>query len=173
VVWVILTRQLTSATPALLVVATGTVLVTVVDLGLHRLPTGPIRITTCLALLALLAAGLLADEAQVGWAQVAWSIGGGLGYPGFLACLRAIKLRGGAPVGIGDVRLAVPLGLTAGWCGPMALLVAIAGAFVAGGLVACGLLATGRAKATDRIPFGPAMALGWLAAVAVDWSQLT
>ena len=154
-----------SATPALLVTAIGAAILAVVDARRHRLPTRMILVTLAAAAVALGYAGLVDGVRTLGWAVL-----GGVGYAALLAAMRGAA-RGAAPVGLGDVRFAVPLGLTAGWLGPTALLVTVAGAFVAGGVVALVLLATRRAQRTDRIPFGPFMAAGWLAAVAMDWSR--
>ena len=70
----------------------------------------------------------------------------------------------GAGIGLGDVKLAVAIGAGLGAAAGVA---ALGAAFVAGGAYAAGLLAAGRARRGDAIPFGPFLAAGTLATLAV------
>ena len=73
-----------------------------------------------------------------------------------------ILLRGG--LGLGDVKLAMAMGIGLGW--PLGLDAMVYG-LVAGGLVGAGLLALGKARARDSIAFGPFLAFGVLVALLV------
>lgn len=70
-----------------------------------------------------------------------------------------------AGMGLGDVKLALCVGLVAGWFGwPVTMLAAMAG-FLLAGLYAVVLLVLGRVGRKDHIPHGPFMLVGALAAV--------
>jgi leader peptidase (prepilin peptidase)/N-methyltransferase len=61
-------------------------------------------------------------------------------------------------LGLGDVKLAGPLGMVLGWTGWQPVLLAAALSFVLCGLFGAALLAVGRASAGTALPFGPFMA---------------
>lgn len=92
---------------------------------------------------------------------LASSVAGAAGGAGFLAAVwlvsRIITRREG--IGLGDIKLMVPLGVLFGPAGTAALLYL---AFTAGGLVGIFLLATRRATLKTALPFGP-----YLAGVAI------
>jgi leader peptidase (prepilin peptidase)/N-methyltransferase len=88
---------------------------------------------------------------------------GAVSCSGFLL-LASLISRGG--MGLGDVKLAVVIGLFLGWpLGPVGLLV---GACI-GGLLGLVLLVTGIKGRKDPIPFGPFIALGTM--VALLWGS--
>jgi hypothetical protein len=64
-------------------------------------------------------------------------------------------LRGQSGMGMGDVKLAVSIGLVVGYLGGMELVVFAYGSIIAAVVVAFALILTGRAKLASRIPFGP------------------
>jgi prepilin signal peptidase PulO-like enzyme (type II secretory pathway) len=72
---------------------------------------------------------------------------------GFLALLWLITA--GRGIGLGDVKLMVPLGAL---FGPAATLVLLLGAFITGGAFALALLAAGKATMKTPVPFGPFLA---------------
>jgi leader peptidase (prepilin peptidase)/N-methyltransferase len=73
----------------------------------------------------------------------------------------ALAVPGG--MGLGDVKLAVVLGLVLAYLGWGPLAVGAFGAFLVGGTVAIVLLALGRVCRRGGIPFGPSMLVGaWL-----------
>jgi prepilin signal peptidase PulO-like enzyme (type II secretory pathway) len=74
----------------------------------------------------------------------------------------AILSRGG--LGLGDAKLAVLIGLMAGW---PSVIAAIFLAFAAGAVVGVGLMVSGRVGRRDPVPFGPALAAGAIAAIFV------
>jgi len=87
-------------------------------------------------------------------------LGAGLGAALFLFILALIWPGG---MGMGDVKMALLMGLVLG----KYVLVAMFLAFVAGGLVGIALIALKRKGRKDKIPFGPYLALG--AAVGLLW----
>jgi prepilin signal peptidase PulO-like enzyme (type II secretory pathway) len=74
----------------------------------------------------------------------------------------AMLSRGG--LGLGDAKLAVLIGLMAGW---PSVIAAIFLAFAAGAVVGVGLMVSGRVGRRDPVPFGPALAAGAIAAIFV------
>jgi leader peptidase (prepilin peptidase) / N-methyltransferase len=73
--------------------------------------------------------------------------------------------RGEAGVGLGDVKLAIPIGLVLGRLGVGYVALALVVTFVAAGVVSAVLLALGRIGARDRVPYGPYLALGTVVAL--------
>lgn len=87
----------------------------------------------------------------------------GLSYFGIMLVLSAV---GG--MGMGDVKLAGVLGLSAGMLGVESALASAALGFVAGGVVAVVALVVARGRRGVRIPFGPFMLAGfWVAVLLV------
>lgn len=84
------------------------------------------------------------------------------------------RLRGEAGVGLGDVKLAITIGLVLGWRGPGLLVLALLIAAVSSAALVLALLAARRLDLGDRMPFGPHLAIGTVAALvggepAVAW----
>ncbi|MEH1123882.1 prepilin peptidase [Micromonospora sp. CPCC 206061] len=129
-----------------------------VDVVVHRLPD---RLTLPAAggtavLLGLSA--VLDGEPR----RYAVALASGLGLAAFYLVLALIAPAG---MGLGDVKLALCVGLVAGWFGwQVAVLAAMAG-FLMAGLYAAGLLVMGRVSRKDHVPHGPFMLLGALVAV--------
>jgi leader peptidase (prepilin peptidase)/N-methyltransferase len=76
-------------------------------------------------------------------------------------------------MGLGDVKLAVVLGLVLAYLGWGPLAVGAFGGFLVGGTVAIALVAVGRARMGSGVPFGPSMLVGaWIGIVlgAPLWS---
>ncbi len=69
----------------------------------------------------------------------------------------ALRLRGREGIGMGDVKLALLIGLLSG---PLLTPIALWLAFVSGGVVAVALVALRRTSLTGSIAFGPYLALG-------------
>ncbi len=117
----------------------------------------------------LLLMGALADGHPGWWLR---GVAGGAGYFVGLLALALIAPRGG--LGMGDVKLALLLGLFLGYLGWEHV---VLGAFVAillGGLVSVVLLATRRKGRRDTIPFGPYLVAGAYLTIAwgdqiLDW----
>lgn len=147
--------------PAFLVLGVLGTAMAYVDLRRHLLPD----LLTLPAL--LVGAAMLGAVALLGVADPstsyprAWACAGLLG---LVYLVMALIVPAG--LGLGDVKLAPVLGLYLGWLSWSAPIVATVAAFVVGGLVGVVLLVLRRASRRSSIPFGPAMLLGALGAVA-------
>lgn len=71
-------------------------------------------------------------------------------------------VRGKQGIGMGDIKLAVSLGLVLGWLGGAEVVAFLYLSIIGAVLVALLLMVTGRAKMASKIPFGPYLALGSL-----------
>lgn len=89
-------------------------------------------------------------------------LGAAAGY-GTLTLIRLawLHLRGIEGMGRGDPKLAAMIGA---WLGVQAVMTTLLIAFVAGTAIAVTAMILSRVSATDRLPFGPALALGAVAA---------
>lgn len=101
----------------------------------------------------LLAVSLTVDDAR--WAIVGAVIGS-LGYFAFLGLPALLYPRG---MGLGDVKLALLMGLYLGFISPILLLFALVVACFMG-IVAGGILYFARGGKSENFPFGPWLALG-------------
>ena len=70
-------------------------------------------------------------------------------------------------MGMGDVKLALVIGLLLGWFGLNAWLIGLLAAFIVGGVIALVALALRRVTLRGSIPFGPSMLAGALIALLV------
>ena len=138
---------------ALMWMVAMTVVLSFVDLRSYRLPNRVLVPGTVVGL-ALLAGGAIADG-RIG--DVPEALATGLGYS--VALLIPALLTRGA-IGMGDVKLAFPLGLFAGYHGWETAVAALVGAFLAAGAVGVLLLALRRITRHDRLSFGPFMVAG-------------
>ena len=124
-----------------------------IDVAEQRLPN---RITVPLAGaggLAVLVGGVLRSDlgAAIG------SVGVGLAFAGVLMVLR---------FGMGDVKLALSVGIIAGWLGREAIMATIYAGAVSGGLVALILIVVHRRRDVS-FGFGPCLAVGSVAGMLV------
>ncbi|MCU1472583.1 prepilin peptidase [Amnibacterium sp.] len=135
----------------LLLLAAITPRLTAIDIAEHRLPDRLVLPALPVALAAALAGSV------AGGTPILVAVSAGSAYA---ALLMVLHLVGG--MGLGDVKLAPVLGLTAAAVSPAAAVAAPLLAFLAGGGVAVVTLV--RSGPGTRIPFGPAMLLGaWTA----------
>lgn len=126
-----------------------------VDAREHRLPNRLVA-----ALSVAVALGLSAASAQTGdWAALLRALLGGLALAGLYL---AVALISPASMGMGDVKLAFPLGMLVAWFSWTAWLWALFGAFLIGGLAALVLLVARRGGMKTQLAFGPAMVLAAL-----------
>ena len=89
---------------------------------------------------------------------MAFAIGAGL-----LWAMVLFVLNLGGLVGMGDVKLVVPLGMIAGWLGAEALVVSIVVSVASSGVVGLLLLLLTRNRERPaEVPYGPFLALGLL-----------
>lgn len=143
--------------PLLAFAAAATVL-TIVDLAEHRLPNAVVFPT-----LVVVAALLVLASAMTGaWIPLLWALGGAAA---MFTVYFLLALISPSSMGMGDVKLALVIGLLLGWFGLNAWLIGLLAAFVFGGVAAVVALALHRVTLRGSIPFGPSMLAGALAAV--------
>ena len=144
--------------PALLVFTWSLVVATVIDLEFRIIPN---RLTLRLpvVLLPLLIGAASYDGA---WLDLRRAVIAGVAVPGVMFALSELfrLLRGQVGIGMGDIKLAISLGLVVGYLGGLELVVFAYGTIVSAVLIAIGLMFAGRAKLASRIPFGPYLAIG-------------
>lgn len=142
-----------------LLLAPVLVLLSVVDVRVHRLPDVLTLSTPVLAVALLGLASTLPGSAG-SWVTAALS---GLTLGGVYLVLHLINPEG---MGRGDVKLALTLGVVLGWYGWEVLGLGTFAGFLTGALYGAALLVTGRAGRKTGMPFGPFMVLGAFAGVA-------
>lgn len=148
--------------PVYLYLAVVTVPLTVIDLRTHRLPN-PLTLSAYPIVLVGLALPALAYGA---WSRLGWALAGGGVVLALFALLHLINPSG---MGLGDVKLAGPLGALLGWISWSVVLVGTFLGFALGALVGVALMIARRAGRKTALPFGPFMLAGaWLAVLASD-----
>lgn len=139
---------------------------TSVDLVHKRIPNS-LTYPLAPAMAVLLVVPTLAGEGT--WADYrrAWFFG--LALPAGMLAVRQLYrlLRGRLGIGMGDVKLAVSLGLVIGWLGGWEVVAMLFVTTLSCAVVAVGLLVSGRAKLAAAIPYGPYLALGALTVLFV------
>ena len=151
---------LTWILPALLVFAAASTVLTLVDLAEKRLPNAVIFPT--LAAVAVLL--VPATWASGVWIALLWAA---IGSAAMFAVYFVLALISPSSMGMGDVKLALVIGLLLGGFGLNAWLIGLLAAFVVGGVIALIALALRRVTLRGSIPFGPSMLAGALIAVLV------
>lgn len=153
---------------ALIYVAAVTPALCAIDAVERRLPNRLVLPGYLAVAVAVLAYWWLSGEVAI------VSLVSGAGYFSFMLAFAA-----GGGMGMGDVKLAGVLGLSAGLLGPTAAIVSPVVAFLLGGIAAIGALRGrgGRGVRDSRgdrrgssIPFGPFLLAGfWIAVVVAHW----
>lgn len=135
----------------------------VIDLELYLLPnriTYPSMVVSAIAVVPL--AFAVSDEPG---RQIMRSLLSGIGYAGFLVVMlvafELIARKQG--MGMGDVKLAVILGIWIGWLHPVLVIYSLIAASVLGLIVGVGVLLV--RKESRPYPFGPWLALGAIAVI--------
>lgn len=128
-----------------------------IDLRHKRLPN-VLTLRAAAAILLLLAIDAIPD----GWPDLLLAVECGAVL--FTMYLLMNLLTGGA-MGMGDVKLALSIGLLAGYLGWFHAVLATLVAFLIGGVVSGVLLVSGKAGRKATIPFGPFMLLGLILVV--------
>ncbi len=144
------------ATPvviAFLYLAAISVVLTLIDIDVHRLPNSIVLPSYGVAVVLLLLESILTGDfgslARAGIGMAALFL---------FYLLLAVVYPGG--MGFGDVKLAGVLGLYLGWMGWGNLIVGAFAAFLLGGLFSLGLVIFRKAGGRSKVPFGPWMFLG-------------
>ncbi|WP_438948015.1 prepilin peptidase [Streptomyces durbertensis] len=140
------------------VLAPALVLLALVDVRVRRLPD-VLTLPTAVAGAALLGVAAVLPGAAGSWPG---ALGGGLVLGGGYLVLFLIHPRG---MGMGDVKLALTVGVALGWYGWTTLAVGALAGLLLGSLYGNALLIAGRADRKTGIPFGPFLAAGGLLGV--------
>jgi leader peptidase (prepilin peptidase)/N-methyltransferase len=135
---------------ALAAIAVVTIPLFVIDVRSHRLP----NVYTYPAALVI-AAGLGMTQQ---WNAIACGLVAGLG-------MLALNLATRGGVGMGDVKLSVTLGMASGAIGVGTCVMVFVFAFLFGGIWAVAGMATRRYTRKTAIAFGPALLIGFWAAI--------
>lgn len=147
-------------TVAFAVLALACALLVVIDLAEHRLPdviTLPLYPVMLMTL--ALAAGVSGEWSRFGRAAAAMAA--------LAALYFAMAWIAPSGLGLGDVKLAGPLGAFLGWFSWAHVLAGTLAAFLLGGLMAVVLLVFRRASRDTAFPFGPWMIAGAAVAAAL------
>ncbi len=144
--------------PAYCVLVAGLVALGAIDVAHFRLPT-PVIVATLAVGAPLL---VLASAKTHAWSSLVHAGVAGVACFAAFALLYAAARRA---MGYGDVRLAGLCGVFLGWLGYRVALVGVLLGVLAAGAAAVALLASGRAGRKTRLPFGPFLAVGTVAAV--------
>lgn len=139
-----------------LVAAASLVAVSAIDLAYYRIPDLIVfpTLAACLVLIGAISISWgAADDALT-------AVVGGLGYFLFLFIAHLISPRG---MGMGDVKLALVLGLILGWISPALVLLGLLVSCLIGSVVGAIVLAVRRRN--SGFPFGPSLAGGTMLAV--------
>jgi leader peptidase (prepilin peptidase) / N-methyltransferase len=149
--------------PALLVFVWSLIVATVIDLEFRIIPNR-LTLRLPLVLVSLLVCAAAIDGA---WTDLRRALIAGVVVPGVMFGLSEgfRALRGQAGIGMGDVKLAISIGLVVGYLGGLHLVVFAYGSMISAVVIALALLLAGRARLATRIPFGPYLAIGSLLAV--------
>lgn len=149
-----------AALPAYLLFAWLSVALVWIDLDVHRLPVGLVW-PGALGLVVLLAVATAAEPSRR-------PLGAILAATGLFLAYGLLALLPGAGIGLGDVRLALLIGLVLGWLGPAHVVVGVVAAHLLAGIVAIALLLTRRASLRTGIAFGPALCGGAFVAIGAS-----
>ena len=135
--------------PAFCYLAVAGVPLAFIDARQHRLPD-VVTLPSYPASLLLLGVAALAVPGGPGRFVHAL-----IGMVAAVAFFGLLLLASPAGIGLGDVKLAGPLGAYLGWLGAAAFVTGLLAAWLLAALTAIGLLATRRATRKSEIPFGP------------------
>jgi leader peptidase (prepilin peptidase) / N-methyltransferase len=147
----------------LLVFTWALVVATAIDLE-HRIIPNRLTLRLPLVLLSLLVIVAAMDDA---WGALVRGVITGIAIPLVMFVLSELfrLLRGKPGMGMGDVKLALSIGLVVGYLGGLEIVVFAYGTVISAVVIAIGLMLAGRARLATRIPFGPYLAVGCLLVV--------
>ncbi len=144
--------------PAFLYLGAIGVALTLIDLDVKRLPNAIVLPSYVVGIVLL---GIAAVATGDYWSLLR----GLLGMVALYVFFFVLVLVYPAGMGFGDVKLAGVLGLYLGWLGWAEVMVGAFLGFLLGAVVGVSLMLAGRAGRKSKIPYGPFMLLGALAAV--------
>jgi leader peptidase (prepilin peptidase)/N-methyltransferase len=157
--------------PAYLVLSSGLVALSVIDLDLKILPTVIIRVVGAVGAVLLAFASLMEHD----WEKFGAALACAAGAFAFFFVLHFVYPRG---MGFGDVRLSFVLGLNLGWLGWKYTVGGLFVGFLYGALLGAGVMLAQGAKRGRKvaIPFGPFLAAGTITFILVgaqiiDWYE--
>jgi leader peptidase (prepilin peptidase) / N-methyltransferase len=152
--------------PALLVLTWSLVVATAIDLE-HRIIPNRLTLRLPLVLLPLVVFAAALDDA---WGDLLRGAIWALALPALMFALSELfrVLRGQVGIGMGDIKLAISLGLVLGYLGGLELVVFAYATILSAVLIAVVLLLLGKAKLASRIPFGPYLAIGTMVVVLLQ-----
>ncbi len=134
---------------------------TIIDLRTHRLPNN-----LTLSAYPVVLLGLAAPAAIAGlWSELGRALLAGAVLLAFFSLLHVINPGG---MGLGDVKLAGPMGALLGWAAWSAVITGTFISFVLAALVGLTLMALGRVGRRSALPFGPFMLAGAWVAILVS-----
>ncbi len=144
--------------PALLVLTWSLVVATAIDLE-HRIIPNRLTLRLPFVLLVLIVVAAAVDGT---WDALVRGVIAGIAVPAaMLALSEAFRLlRGQVGIGMGDIKLAISLGLVLGYLGGLELVAFAYATIISAVLIAVVLLVMGRVQLASRIPFGPYLAVG-------------
>jgi leader peptidase (prepilin peptidase)/N-methyltransferase len=145
--------------PAFCYLAVAGVPLAFIDARQHRLPDAVTLPSYPASLLLLGAAALFVPGGPGRFVHAL------IGMAVAVAFFALLLLLSPAGIGLGDVKLAGPLGAYLGWLGAAAFMTGLLTAWLLAALTAVGLLLTGRATRKSEIPFGPFLVAGTIGAV--------
>lgn len=159
-VWAVWASGPGAMTPAYVVFALAGTALLVITLTppLHMLPNAIVYPMTALILVLLLAAAITTGA----WNSMGRAVLGGAVSFGVFVLLFLIAPRA---IGLGIVKLSVPLAALLAWHSWPALLLGIYVSFISAGIIAMTLLAINPAWRHRKLPFGPFQLLGTVAAL--------
>ncbi len=146
------------ALPAFLVFTASLVAVTVIDLEHYIVPNRIVAVTLALTIPLLALAAVIEGEGDRFVSALIGMVAAG----GALLILNLISPAG---MGMGDVKLALVLGLLLGWLGLAYVALGLFFGFLLGAIVGLVLIVTGVRSRKDHVPFAPFLASGALLAV--------
>lgn len=146
--------------PAYLYFAAVTVPLAVIDLRTLRLP----NVLTLSAYPIVAALLLLPALAEGSWSSYARAMLAGVIV---LALFLVLHLVNPSGMGLGDVKLAGPMGAVLGWVSWQAVFVGVVVGFVLAAGVGLAMLAARRANRKSALPFGPFMLAGAWTAILI------
>lgn len=144
--------------PAYLVFFAALLAVTVIDLEHFIVPNRIVVATLAVSATLLVAAAALDGD----WSSLRTALPGALAAGAGLLVINLVSPKG---MGMGDVKLAVVLGLFLGWIDLAHVVLGLFMGFLLGALGGLVLIVLGRRSRTDHLPFAPFLAGGAVLAV--------